>query len=108
MTSGWPGAPKVESAHSENSVSRRSDLALGGYHSQASALAAAAPVEIPGSKSSELLLRALVALRRAWPWLVVIGLITGGGVAFVSWKYSHAMFRSAGLVRIAYTLPPVL
>jgi polysaccharide biosynthesis transport protein len=108
MTSGWPGAPKVESADGENSVSRRSELALGGYHSQGSELAAPATVEIPGAKSSELLLRALVAFRRAWPWLVVIGLITGGGVAFVSWKYSHAMFRSAGLVRIAYTLPPVL
>jgi polysaccharide biosynthesis transport protein len=50
----------------------------------------------------------LAALRRRWKLVVVAGIFTGIAGAMAGWRATKPVYRSVGLVRIAYTLPPVL
>src|ERR1700728_1841190 len=109
MSSDWLNSPESDAGRAEHTVARRSDLALGGYHPSMVEMSPSATIEIPASnKSAQLWLRMLVAMGRRWPWLLVLGLITGACASYAGWKVSRPLYRSVGLVRIAYTLPPVL
>ena len=43
-----------------------------------------------------------------WYWLaVLLGLLVGVPAGVLGWKLCHPMYRSEGLIRIAYSLPEV-
>jgi polysaccharide biosynthesis transport protein len=45
---------------------------------------------------------------RGWYWLaVLLGLLVGVPAGVLGWKLCHPMYRSEGLIRIAYSLPEV-
>jgi len=48
------------------------------------------------------------ALRGRWGWAVALALLTGAAGALFGWRAGKPVYRSEGLIRIAYTVPRVM
>src|SRR5260221_8218795 len=48
------------------------------------------------------------ALRGRYHWAVIWGLVLSGLLGGLGWKVAHPVYKSEGLLRMAYVLPPAM
>jgi polysaccharide biosynthesis transport protein len=101
--------PRRDDLQSGSGASGRTDLTVSRSYSRMPDLPVHSTVRVHAdAKHADRWVIVLGALRRQWILLLVAGLLCGVLAGIVAWKLFRPVYRSVGLVRIAYTLPPVL